>query len=218
MKTFSLLLAAAGVALAGTVAVAAPWPAGTSYDTDVVRTGSGDGAGFPGAPGGRAGAPGRVGGWSGGRAASAEPEGLRGYCIALLDGARQKAPAFHPADCADLYAAAARPDQIDDADEAVPGPALARACAALLRSPGTTPPSADPNACSSYVTTLDPGTAHHAATGSGDRAPDGPSIAGGVGGKGGRAGSGGPGAGAGGAGGVGLGGTGGAGGPSGSVR
>ncbi|TGD93706.1 hypothetical protein EU555_32985 [Methylobacterium nonmethylotrophicum] len=98
------------------------------------------------------------------------------------------------------------------------GPALARACAALLRRRDATPRAADPDACSSYVSTLDPGTLRRAATGSGDRAPDGPSIAGGVGGKGGRAGSGGPGAGAGGAGGAGVGGTGGAGGPGGSVR
>ncbi|WP_205821028.1 translational initiation factor [Methylobacterium nonmethylotrophicum] len=227
MKTVSMLLAAAGAALVGTVAiagtVAGPWSAGELSGPTVTPAGSGDGAGLPGAPGGRAGAPGRIGGWGGSRGAPAEPEGLRGYCIALLDGGRPDAD-FRPAQCVDLFAASIRPNPSSDDDEeeeAAPTRAIARACARLLRSPAVMPRPADPEACMSYVATLDSGSTRRESAGPagpGGRAPDGPSIAGGVGGKGGRAGTGGPGAGAGGAGGAGVGGVGGAGGPGGSVR
>ncbi|GJD61462.1 translational initiation factor [Methylobacterium frigidaeris] len=217
MKTFSLLLAAGGAAFAGTVAVAGPSSTDTHSGTAVVRIGSGDGAGLPGAPGGRAGAPGRVGGWSGG---PAEREGLRSYCVGLLEAAPARSGAaggFRPADCAGLFAAMARPDHPEDDEVPAPGAALARACAALLK-PGAVPRPGEPEACSDYVANLDADAPRRAASGTGERAPDGPSVSGGVGGRGGRSGVG-PGAGAGGAGGAGVGGgVGGAGGAGGTVR
>ncbi|WP_171070065.1 translational initiation factor [Methylobacterium terricola] len=221
MKTSFLLLTAGGVAVAGTLAMAGPRPAAPDAGTAMQRTGSGDGAGWPGAPGGRAGAPGRVGGWSaaGGRSG---PKGLRSYCAGLLDTdrSRPRTGGFRPSDCVGLFAAMARPNLPGDEDDVPePGSALSRACATLLK-PGARPLAGEPEACSDYVASLDTDAPRREAggAGSGGRAPDGPSIAGGIGGRGGRAGAG-PGGGAGGAGGAGVGGgLGGAGGPGGAAR
>ncbi|KMO24921.1 hypothetical protein [Methylobacterium aquaticum] len=210
MKPLSLLLALGGVAIVGTVAVATPWHAETSPTTKVVRTGSADATGYPRSLEGRAGAPGRFGGWWSG--SPAEPAGLRAGCIALLDGA---ASTVRPAECVGLFGAAFRPDRADDEVDATGD--LGRACAALLRDPDARRRPADPEACAGYVASLDAGAVRRQATAPEDRAPDGPSLWGGIGGQGGRNGTG-PGAGLGGAGGGGYGGYGGNGGPGGSVR
>ncbi|TGD97962.1 hypothetical protein [Methylobacterium nonmethylotrophicum] len=123
---------------------------------------------------------------AGSAAGAAEPEGLRGDCIALLDGGRPDAATFRPTRCIALFAAAVRPERSrDDDEEAAPTRTIARACARLLRNPGATPRPADPEACMSYVAALDSGSPRRESAGSGGRAPDGPSIAGGVGGAGG---------------------------------
>ncbi|ACL59330.1 hypothetical protein [Methylobacterium nodulans] len=221
MKTLTLLAAAGSAALAGTFALAAPGPAMPEPTRDlVIRTGSGDGAGLPGAPGGRAGAPGRVGGTWSGPAAPASPEALRRYCVDLLDPADARSASssteFRPADCAGLFAGT----ETGPVGSGRSDRSLARSCADWLRHPGATMDTdgLEPEDCSALVTGLDSTAPRRDATGLGGRAADGPSIAGGIGGRGGRAGTG-PGAGLGGAGGAGVGGgVGGAGGAGGSVR
>ncbi|KMO24868.1 hypothetical protein [Methylobacterium aquaticum] len=201
MKTLPLLLIAGGTIAAGAVAATGPGPSAPDSSALVRRTGSGDGAGLPGAPGGRAGAPGRPGGWSGGWADGgdqAEPEGLRAYCVAVLggSGSRSRAGTFRPGDCVGLFAAMARPDLPGYEDDVPnPGSALGRTCATLLK-PGVLPQAGEPEACSAYVASLETsGRRREAAgagsgAGSGGRAPDGPSIDGGIGGRGGPGGSG----------------------------
>ncbi len=186
MKPLFVSLAALGCAsLAGLSAYAGPGSA-PSDDTLITVAGSGDGAGLPGLPGGRAGKSGReLAREYAGRRAQSDPDDQRlaDYCIELLR--RGRAPGgsdMRPTDCIDLFIA------LD-----------------IGRSGGRYGQAGQDG---------EPGQPGIAG-GRGADGRDGASAYGGTGGKGGRAGSG-AGGGAGGPGGAGIGGTGGNGGRGGN--
>lgn len=118
-RTTTLIVALGCAAAAGTFARAATSHATAPIETLLVLTASNDGAGLPGAPGGKGGASGHAAaGRPAGAAVGYEPDQVFAYCIDVLEALHRGQDAttlrgptgMGPADCSDLFRTLAQGD------------------------------------------------------------------------------------------------------------